>query len=147
MFRGRSVHTIDAKNRISIPAGFRVEFDRRSDRAPILTNDAACLALYPFEDWCEFEESLLNLSSVDPDVGSYARFMVSGASECPVDKQGRILVPPALREYAGLDREVTVAGVGNRLELWDKVRFNAELSKTQARFGEISSSVAEKLGP
>jgi MraZ protein len=112
-----------------------------------LTNDAACLALYPYEDWCEFEERLLNLSSVDPDVGAYARFMVSGASECPVDKQGRILVPPALREYAGLDREVTVAGVGNHLELWDKVRFNAELSKTQARFGEISSSVAEKLGP
>jgi len=147
MFRGRSVHTIDAKNRISIPAGFRVEFEKRSDRAPILTNDAACLALYPYEDWCVFEESLLNLSSVDPDVGSYARFMVSGATECPIDKQGRILVPPALREYAGLDREVTVAGVGNRLELWDKVRFNAELSKTQARFVEISSTVAEKLGP
>jgi MraZ protein len=147
MFRGRSVHTIDAKNRISIPAGFRVEFERRSDRSPILTNDAACLALYPYEDWCEFEERLLNLSSVDPNVGSYARFMVSGATECPVDKQGRILVPSALREYAGLDREVTVAGVGNRLELWDKTRFNAELSKTQARFGEISSSVAEKLSP
>ncbi len=147
MFRGRSVHMIDAKNRISIPAGFRVEFERQSDRAPILTNDEACLALYPFEDWCEFEERLLNLSSVDPKVGSYARFMVSGATECPIDKQGRILVPPALREYAGLDREVTVAGVGNHLELWDKVRFNAELSKTQARFGEISSSVAEKLGP
>ncbi len=147
MFRGRSVHTIDAKNRISIPAGFRVEFDRRSDRAPILTNDAACLALYPYDDWCVFEESLLNLSSVDPDVGSYARFMVSGASECPVDKQGRILVPPALREYAALDREVTVAGVGNHLELWDKVRFDAEISKIQARFGEISSSVAAKLDP
>ena len=147
MFRGRSVHTIDAKNRISIPAGFRVEFERRSDQAPILTNDAASLALYPYEDWCLFEERLLNLSSVDPNVGAYARFMVSGASECPIDKQGRILVPPALREYAGLDREVTIAGVGNRLELWDKVRFDAELSKTQARFVEISSSVAEKLGP
>ena len=130
---------------MSIPAGFRVLFNTHSDQAPILTNDAACLALYPYEDWCGFEESLLNLSSVDPDVGDYARFMVSGASACPIDKQGRILVPPALREYANLDREVTVAGVGNHLELWDKARFDTELTKTQARFDEISSAVA-KLG-
>ncbi len=132
---------------MSIPAGFRLLLNTQSEQAPILTNDAACLALYPYEDWCEFEESLLNLSSVDPNVGDYARFMVSGASECPIDKQGRILVPPTLREFASLDREVMVAGVGNHLELWDKARFDAELMKTQARFGEIRSAVAAKLVP
>lgn len=145
MFRGRFVHTIDTKNRISIPAGFRVEFDQRSERAPMLTNQEACLALYPYEDWCEFEERLLNLSSVDPDVQAFARFMVSGATECAIDKQGRILVPPQLREYANLEREVTFAGVGNHIELWDKARLDGELARTQARFGEISSAVA-KLG-
>ena len=147
MFRGRSVHTIDSKNRMSIPAGFRVILNSQGDQAPILTNDAACLALYPYEDWCSLEESLLNLSSIDPDVGDYARFMVSGATECSIDKQGRILVPPTLRDYAGFDREVVVAGVGNHLELWDKTRFDAEIMKIQTRFSEIRSSVAAKMVP
>ena len=73
------------------------------------------------------------------------RFMVSGAVECPIDKQGRILVPPPLREYARLEREVTIAGVGNRIELWSKARFDEELARTQARYDEISAAVA-KLG-
>ena len=145
MFRGRSVHTIDSKNRMSIPSGFRVELERRSERAPILTNQNTCLALYPYEDWCEFEDRLVSLSAVDPDVQAFARFMVSGANECPIDKQGRILVPSTLREFANLDRHVMVAGVGNHLEFWDKARFDEELTKTQARFSEISQAVA-KLG-
>jgi len=122
-----------------------VELQDRSEQAPILTNGERCLALYPYEDWCEFEEHLVGLSSVDPDVQSYVRLMVSGATECPIDKQGRILVPPQLREYAGIQKDVTIAGVGPRIELWDKARFDSELNKTQARYHEISSSVA-KLG-
>lgn len=145
MFRGRSVHTIDAKGRISIPAGYRVEFERRSERAPILTNLDRCLALYPAEDWERYEQKLLDASPFDPDVTSFRRFMITGASECPIDKQGRILIPPSLREFAGLNKEVVVAGLGSHLELWDKARFDAELAKTQAQYDAISASVA-KLG-
>jgi MraZ protein len=145
MFRGRSIHTIDAKNRVSIPAPYRAEFERRSESAPILTNQAACLALFPYEDWCELEQRLLSVSSVDPDVQAFTRFMVSGAAECPIDRQGRILVPPPLREYAKLEREVVIAGVGNRIELWNRARFDEELTRTQARYDQISSAVA-KLG-
>jgi MraZ protein len=143
MFRGRFVHTIDNKGRISIPSGFRAEFERRSERAPILTNAYQCLQLYSYEDWCEVERNIVENSTVDVDVQAYQRMMISGASECPIDKQGRMLIPPVLREHAGLEKEVTIAGVGPRIEMWDKLRFDAELMKTQARYHEIASKVAE----
>jgi MraZ protein len=146
MFRGRFVNTIDAKNRMSLPAGFRQELQERSEHPPILTNAHECLDLYPYEDWLEFEEKIVSIAAVDPEAQAYTRWMVSGATPCPIDKQGRILVPPHLREHAGLQREVTVAGVGPKIELWEKARFNANLTKAQARFPEIAQSVAEKLG-
>lgn len=141
------MHTIDTKNRMSLPAGFRQELQRRSDQPPILTNAHECLDLFPFEDWLEFEERIVGIASVDPEAQAYARMMISGATPCPIDKQGRILVPPHLRDHAGLDREVTVAGVGPKIELWDKARFEANLTQTNARYPEMARSVAAKLGP
>lgn len=146
MFRGRYVHTIDAKNRMSLPAPFRQELQRRSDHAPILTNAHECLDLYAYEDWLAFEESIVGIASVDPEAQAYARMLISGATECPIDKQGRILVPPHLREHAALQREVTVAGVGPKIELWDKARFEANLTNTHAHYPETARSVASKLG-
>ena len=146
MFRGRFVHTIDAKNRMSLPAGFRQELQRQSDNPPILTNAHECLDLYPYEDWLEFEERIVGSSHVDPEILDYARMRISGAITCPIDKQGRILVPSHLREHAGLEREVTVAGVGPKIELWDKARFERNLTQTNARYVEMARSVAVKLG-
>ncbi len=146
MFRGRFVHTIDAKNRMSLPAGFRQELQRQSDHPPILTNAHECLDLYPYEDWLEFEERIVGSSLVDPELQDYARMRISGAISCPIDKQGRILVPTHLREHAGLVREVTVAGVGPKIELWDKARFERNLTQTNARYAEMARSVAAKLG-
>jgi MraZ protein len=122
-----------------------VELQRRSERAPILTNADHHLLLYPYEDWCDYERQIVERSSFDPDAQAYARMMISGASECPIDAQGRILVPPVLRELARLERDTLVAGVGPRIELWDKARFDADLQKSQARYPEISSAMA-KLG-
>jgi MraZ protein len=144
MFRGRFVHTIDSKNRMSLPVGFRQEFQRRSDRPPILTNAHQCLELHPFEDWQAYEEMIVGMATIDPEAQAYARIMVSGAIECPIDKQGRILVPPHLREFAGLTREVTVAGVGAKIELWDTARFEQKFIQTQARFEEMAISLAAK---
>lgn len=142
MFRGRHVHTIDAKGRVSIPAGFRADIAMRSESAPILTNDKGCLALYVNEDWVDIEESLASQAAVRPEAKAYIRFVVSGATECPFDSQGRILVPPHLREHAHLEREVTIAGVGPRIEIWDKALFDQELQQTVARFDEIATVVA-----
>jgi len=143
MFRGRFTHTIDSKGRVSIPVAFREELRRLSERPPILTNMAECAALFPYEGWIELEKQLAGASSMQPEVQALQRFMVSGALECPIDSQGRILVPPFLREHAKLDREVTIAGVGKRIELWDKVRFDQDLAMTKARIGEISGVVRQ----
>jgi len=146
MFRGRYLHTIDAKNRMSLPAGFRSELQRRSDHPPILTNGQHCLELHPFEDWERFEQQIVGIATIDPQAQALARMMVSGAVECPIDKQGRILVPQLLREYAGLERDVTVAGDGTKIELWNSARFEANLIQTQARYEEMALALAAKLG-
>lgn len=119
-----------------------MELERRSERAPILTNAFGCLYLYPYDDWCEVERKIVENATENTDVQAYQRMMISGAVECPIDKQGRLLVPQYLRDHAGLDRDVTIAGVGPRIEIWDKARFDADLMKTQARFNEIASTVA-----
>jgi MraZ protein len=146
MFRGRYVHTIDAKNRMSLPAHFRQELTQRGEQAPILTNGHECLDLYAYEDWIEYERRIAAIADVDPAAQAFARMRISGATECPIDRQGRILVPPHLREHAGLAREVTVAGIGPRIELWDRSRFETSLSNTQARYPETAAAVAGKLG-
>ena len=96
MFRGRFVHTLDSKGRVSIPSGFRLELQRRSERAPILTNADQCLLLYPYEDWCDFEQRIVGLSSFDPDVQAFARMMISGVSDrCPGQDPGAARAPGA----------------------------------------------------
>jgi len=145
MFRGRYVHTIDAKGRVSLPAELRTELQRRSDRPPMLTNMLECLALFGRDDWETYED---RLASVDPfrlEGHEMQRFMISGATECAPDSQGRILIPQYLREHAKLDKEVTIAGVGARIEIWDRARFDQDLARTQARFREISTEVS-KIG-
>lgn len=147
MFRGRFSHTIDAKGRVSIPSGYRLELQQRSEQAPIVTKGVTpaggCLLLYPYEDWCEFESRIVALRPDDMDVQAYVRFLVGGASECPIDAQGRTLLPQYLRDYAKLKREVTIVGAGTRIELWNESLFEQDESRTQANFPQITSVVAE----
>lgn len=144
MFRGRFVHTIDPKGRMSIPLGFRNEILRRSEHPPILTNLKDCLALFVYEDFLEIERRLCSTSPLQLDVQALQRFIVSGAGDCPIDGQGRILVPPHHREHGRLERDVVVAGVGPRIELWDKQRFDQELAQTQAQFAQIANAAVER---
>ena len=123
-----------------------MELQRRSDQPPFLTADEACLRLVPFDEWCEYEGRIVARADIDPNTRDYARLVVSGAVETPIDRQGRILVPQYLREHAGLQREVTIAGVGRTVELWDAARLQTNLSQTQANFRRISKEMAEKLG-
>lgn len=143
MFRGQFSHTIDSKGRVSIPSGYRVELEKRGGQAPILTGDQGCLVLYPYEDWVAFEARILGASSTNPRARKYARLKISTATEAPIDNQGRILIPPFLRERASLDREVVIAGVGNTIELWDKTRFENELNDIQDNYDEIASATSD----
>jgi len=150
MFRGRFTHTMDGKGRVSIPSSFRAALLGREDgtsatvavKPPFLTNLQRCVALFPHDAWLDVEHRLSEASSVQPEVQALQRFMVSGATECPIDGQGRILVPPYLREHGGLSKEVVIAGVGSRIELWNTERFATDLSRTQ----ENMSAWAQSFG-
>lgn len=141
MFRGRHDHTMDKKGRVSIPSGFRVEIQRRSEKPPILTNYRDYLALHPADDWDVTERDLMDMSNLQPDVQDYRRFVISGAVECPIDTQGRILIPAYLRDHAGLDGKVIIAGVLDRIEVWNPERFEENQKMTLLRLGEIQKSV------
>lgn len=143
MFRGRHAHTIDGKGRLSLPAAYRAELQEHDDRPPFLTNLSRCLALYPHEKWLDFEERMSSMSQVRPEVHALQRFLFSGAVSSPIDRQGRILVPPQLREHAELEREVMIAGVGPRIEVWNRERLERELQRTAERSDEISSVLAD----
>ena len=146
MFRGRHNHTIDGKGRVSITVAYRMELQQRSDQPAFLTADENCLRLYPFEDWCDHERRIVEQAALDPDARDYARLVISGAVETPIDKQGRILVPQYLRDHAHLEREVTIAGVGLTVEIWDEARLHVNLNQTQASFRSIAQVMAKKAG-
>jgi MraZ protein len=123
-----------------------MELQQRSDQPAILTADLNCLRLYPYTDWCDIETAIVSQAALlDPEVQDVARVRISGAVEAPIDNQGRILVPQYLREHAHLDRDVTLAGVGRTVELWDAARFKENLEQTQLNFRALSRDLAQKL--
>jgi MraZ protein len=131
MFRGQFTHSVDAKGRISLPARFRdvllADGDARFVLTPALFDP--CLHLYPMRAWEEFEQKVAGLPSLDPNAVRFRRMYVSAAVECELDKAGRVLVPPHLRERAELDKsEALWAGMGRILELWSRARWDAALT-------------------
>ena len=142
MFRGRSNHLIDAKGRVSVPARFRDLIKTNGDPRLIVTNSDQCLAVYTFKEWQVIEEKVGQLSLVDRDIRSYKRFFISGACECSLDSQSRILIPPALREFAGLEKEVIVAGQLKYFEIWDKIKIEEELKRVQTNLPALENKIA-----
>lgn len=121
MFMGEYNHTIDAKGRLIVPAKFREELGE----AFVITNgNDGCLNIYTEEAWETFSGKLLLLPS-GRNKREIIRKFVSQANTVEVDKQGRILIPPALREHAGLDKDVVLAGAIDKVEVWDKGRWEA----------------------
>ena len=143
MFRGRSIHTLDAKGRIRIPTRFRDTLKARYDDRLVITNLDRCLIAYPLQEWEIIEEKLGSLSLVRQDVKAFQRFFISGASECSFDKQGRILIPQTLREHASLEREVVLAGMLRSFEVWSKDLWNEEIKRAHDNFAEITTTLAE----
>lgn len=123
MFRGRYEHTIDVKGRISVPAKFRELLSSQYSESLIITNFDQCLWAYPAAEWKVVEDKIASLPQFRPEVKAMQRFFVSAASECPLDKQGRIIVPPTLRDYASLDKDCVMVGMSRRIEIWSKARW------------------------
>ena len=120
MFMGEYSHTIDAKGRLIIPSKFREQLGEEF----VLTKGLdGCLSIYPNDEWAAFEEKLRALPLTNKNARTFTRFFVAGATNCELDKQGRILLPANLREYAGIDKEVVSVGVFSRVEIWSKERY------------------------
>jgi len=147
MFRGQFTHTIDAKGRVSLPARFRDALVATGDARFILTPALfePCLHLYSMRTWEELEEKISSLPSFDPNIVRFRRLYVSAAIECELDKAGRVLVPPALRDKAGLARDVLWAGMGRTVELWAKEKWDAELALSEADQEAFKRAVMEQI--
>jgi MraZ protein len=144
-FRGHSHRSLDPKGRLMLPPEFREVVAFRSPGGTImLTNFDGCVVGYPLPEWERIEESFNRINVLDKRLRNFQRFFISGAVEVTPDKQGRILVPPHLRSYAGLDREVVLAGVGRKFELWDRDAFEAKRAEMEAGFDDDMSALAEK---
>lgn len=143
MFRGRVEHTIDSKGRLSIPSRFRDVLTEKYSETLVVTNFDRCLVAYPTEEWDALERRASALPQLKREVKAFQRYFISGATECPLDRQGRILIPPSLRAYAALERDVVLVGMLKKVEIWSKERWEEVFHQSQKNFEEISDVLAE----
>jgi MraZ protein len=140
MFIGEFQHTIDTKGRLMVPSKFREDLGLRFVLTKGLDN---CLFVYPISEWKNLEDKLKGLPLTSRDARAFVRFFFSGATECELDKQGRILVPASLREYAGIEKDVVVIGVSTRVEIWSKEEWDRYNSDTIMGYDTIAEKMAE----
>ncbi len=139
MLIGEFTHTIDEKNRISLPAKFRKEMGNALVITPGLDN---CLFVFTKKEWTKISEKLGNFSMLSADNRSFNRFMFGGATEVSVDSIGRILLPDFLKDRANLKTKAALVGVQNRLEIWNDKAW----TDYKKRVAEQADQLAEKLG-
>ncbi len=135
---GEHQHSIDDKGRLIIPAKFRDELGSTFIVTRGLDN---CLFVYPMSEWSVLEQKLKALPLMKSDARAFTRFFFSGATECELDKQGRVNLPKHLCEYAKLDKDCMVLGVSSRVEIWSKETWSGYYEQSEQAFNEI----AEKL--
>lgn len=138
MFMGEFQHAVDAKGRLFIPAKLREGLGERFVATKGLED---CLFVFPAQEWEAFGEKLRSLPLASGAARAFTRLFFSGATECEVDPQGRILLPANLRTYAGIDKEVLIVGVSSRVEIWSKTKWEEYSQKAEESFEET----AEKL--
>ncbi|TWG60170.1 MraZ protein [Bacillus subtilis J25] len=138
MFMGEYQHTIDAKGRMIVPAKFREGLGEQF----VLTRGLdQCLFGYPMDEWKQIEEKLKALPLTKKDARAFTRFFFSGATECELDKQGRVNIASSLLNYAKLEKECVVIGVSNRIELWSKVIWEQYTEEQEDSFAEIAENM------
>jgi len=141
-FRGQSVHKPDAKGRLRIPTKFREILQQHYTDALIITLMDECLVAYPPEIWERMESRVLEFSQIQPEQRAFMRYFISSAVECEFDNQGRILIPPVLREEVGLGQEVLLAGMLNSFEIWNKQAWEAHRAWSKQNFQQMAKDVA-----
>ena len=138
MFIGEYQHSIDQKGRVAVPAKFRPQLGT----GVVVTRGLDhCLFVYTETEWQKLAQKLVALPLTQANSRAFVRLMLAGAMQVSLDSQGRILLPDYLREYAGLNKEAVIAGLFNRVEIWDKQKWQEYKARTEAESDEI----AEKL--
>lgn len=140
MFIGEYDHSIDDKGRLAIPAKFRRAFEKG---AVITRGLDHCLSVYPREEWQALAEKLAALPLSSKQSRAFARLMLAGAWDVALDSQGRVMLPEYLRQYASISKHVTLAGLYNRIEIWDEDAWHTYRSQTEAESDQIAESMAD----
>lgn len=121
MFKGGSTVNLDAKGRLALPTRYRGDLIERCEgRVVITVHDDRCLLMYPQPDWDDIERKVVRLPNQNQRARTLQRMLLGHATELEMDKNGRVLIPPRLREFAQLDKRVVLAGLGNKFEIWDE---------------------------
>lgn len=140
MFIGEYPYSIDEKKRLAVPTKFREPLGKQ---AVITRGIDQCLFLYPTKEWENLAEKLSRLPLAQADARGFARLMLTGAMEVNLDNLGRILVPDYLKNYASLKKKVVIAGVYNRIEVWDEKKWQEYKEKTEKEVGDIAERLKE----
>jgi MraZ protein len=148
LFHGRFDHSIDEKGRVSIPVRFREVLESAGQQVLYITNcnfdGERCLELYPPSQWERLIGNVRQKGAFNPEVRAFQTFYIGGAHEVEVDKQGRVLIPPRLREYAALQREVTFSAMADHFQLWDRQAMDRRVKSIEPQFAD--PRFWEKLG-
>lgn len=142
MFLGTYTPRLDEKGRLFLPAKFRERF---ADGVVVTRGQERCLYVYPMDEFTRIAGTISTAPSSSRRTRDYARLFLSGASDEVPDRQGRVTIPANLRQYAALDRDCTVIGAGNRLEVWDSTAWETYLEETEQAFSEQSEEVIPGL--
>lgn len=147
MFRGLSTVSVDAKGRIGIPMRYRGSLQDGSHGQLVVTieTESPCLLLYPLTEWEIIEQKIAALPSYNPSARRIQRLLIGHATEVELDNQGRILVPPLLRDYAGLNNQAMLVGQGKKFEIWSEAAWNNEraISLADKNDGELPQQLNE----
>ena len=142
MFIGEYTHTIDHKKRLAIPSKFRPGLGKKAVVTRGLDN---CLVVYPITEWKKKAEKLQNLPTSRVDARGFVRLLLAGATDVTLDKLGRILIPDSLKNYAGLEKNVAIIGISNRIEIWNEEKWGEYKKSTEKEVGDIAQRL-EELG-
>lgn len=139
MFFGEYEHSIDLKGRLNLPSKFR---DKLSETFYVTKGFDHCLFIYDEVEWRNFEEKLKTLPVTDKNARNFVRLFFAGAQDCVADKQGRFVIPQNLREYAGLEKDIVIIGVSNRIEVWSKTAWNTYSDNDDVSFDDLAAHMA-----
>ena len=140
MFIGEYQHTLDSKNRVIMPSKFR---EKLGDSFVMTKGLDNCLFIYSSKEWDIVEDKLKSLPMTNKDARAFVRYFFAGACECELDKQGRILMPNHLKDYANIDKDLVIIGVSTRIEIWSREEWNKFNSDANISYEDVAEKMSQ----